>query len=298
MSAAVWDQARGFGKEKKRLEEEKIGKGKGKMAEEEGNMPSELNDPPREPEPTEAGPLVMAKRVSELRQKALDAQEARQEAVERAVQEQEEEKDEEKEKEKEKETPAGSGAGKPEAGKPEAPGVKDDDEDSEDSVLLTCCSSSSRKSPLYPNAFKYFLILSLDNAFVPKSAGLSTPLIAFTSTFFIFCIHSNDTSKCLAFPSPFLEINCLDELESMYNLTSGSIPVIRSINFCRKIPSLIMLTAAIVSLSQLDSDTLLCRFDWKCTMFPFTKIAPQDTLCLVSRSAAQSESEHISTKLF
>ena len=107
MSAAVWDQARGFGKEKKRLEEEKIRKGKGKMAEEEGNMPSELNDPPKEPEPTEAGPLVMAKRVSELRQKALDAQEARQEAVERAVQEQEEEKDEEQEKEKE--TPAGSG---------------------------------------------------------------------------------------------------------------------------------------------------------------------------------------------
>ena len=133
MSAAVWDQACGFGKEKKRLEEEKIEKEKGKMAEEKGNMPSELNDPPREPEPTEAGPLVMAKRVSELRQKALDAQEARQEAVERAVQEQEEEKDEEKEKEKEKETPAGSGAGKPEAGKPEAPGVKDDDEDSEDS---------------------------------------------------------------------------------------------------------------------------------------------------------------------
>ena len=30
-----------------------------------------------------------------------------------------------------------------------------------------------------------------------------------------------------------------------------------------KIPSLIMLTAAIVSLSQLDKDMLRCLFDWK-----------------------------------
>ena len=93
-SAAVWDQAFRFGKDRKEKEKfEKKEKEEVKMAAE-GNVqdvPKEVQDlkPSSEPKPTESGPAVMEKREKELRMFALQAQAARKASLEEALEEEE-----------------------------------------------------------------------------------------------------------------------------------------------------------------------------------------------------------------